>query len=215
MDMLTESEKLDVIRDCLINMKHNLAEKGAKFFNITIKEQYSDGMGSHSGKAFSTDGKNFYGFAFDDNNPFKFYISRMFIGTYIKDKGIILNIIPFDEAFMREQIVDMPLTASARTGIDKMYGHFMNIPVSVEVLPETEKISVETHLKPFVDNWEFWKSIDDIYLNRFFMSSLKADMSDYDKMNIEKSFELEKNAPIPEGFEDDGSAPEGGSRELN
>ena len=204
---LMDFDKLKLIRNCLNKMKHDLAQNGAEFFNITIEDQFNGEINSHSGKAFSTDGKNIYGFTYDDGNPFKFFISRLFAGTYVKDKGISLYIVPFDDFFMQEKITDTSLDASFRPNHTKMHGMFWNDLARVDVTPETGKVSVETHLKPFVDNWEFWKSVDEVYIDRFVALASKVDSQDANADFIEKLYEATKNENVPECFADDDSAP--------
>ncbi len=206
-DQLTVSEKLGIIDNLLENIVFDIGHKGAKFYNITIEEELVDGISSHTGKAFSTDGVNIFGFTYDDNGERSGIVSRLLSGTYIKDKGVSLYTIPFDAFFIQNNIMDTVVDATHRPDYTKMHGRFWNTLARVTITPETDVIAAETHVQPFIDCCNLWKDMDDEFTDRFMSLTTKAYQQDMNIAFINKLYDFAKDMPIPACFADDGVAP--------
>lgn len=204
---LSTSDKLQIINNLLENIIFTVTNKGAMFYNIVIEEELNVGTSKHIGKAFSTDGVNLFGFTYSQSEANGGAISRIFSGTYLKDKGISLYTIPLDKFFIDNNIMDADLDAICVPDYTKMHGRFWNCCARVDVVPEVEEITAEKHIQPFIDTFNIWKDLDDNFTDRFLSLTTKAYQQDMNVAFIHKLNTIAKDIPIPSCFSDDGNAP--------
>lgn len=203
---LSTKDKLQIIDDLLKTILYYSQIRDLKFYNITLEEQLVNGIGVHSGKAFSTDGSNIFGFTVNDIDPEK-RISRIFAGTYVEGKGVTLYAVPIEKFFIQENIMDIDIDATNRPGHTKMHGRFWRACARVGITPENSGNLYESHIQPFINSCNLWKDMDEKFTERFLLMTTKAYQQEMNKSLIDKFSEFAKDIPIPPCFADDGADP--------
>lgn len=206
---LKDFEKINIVYGFIDKITNDLAEAGAIFYDVVIEETIFGEVFRYPGKAFSIDGKNIFGFTYDENNK-KFrkdgsiIANRAFAGSYVEGKGLTAFLLPNINFYLSRDNIDLTINATNRPDRTKLHGKFWCNFVRVDIKPETEEISAETHLNPFIDHMA---SMVNVYTDKSYELALKGLSQEENLALIDKIYEQFKDIPIPSCFADDGTGP--------
>ena len=207
MSNLTKEQKIDFISFAVVDLLGQ-ATNGALLFDVAFDESIFGQMEHVEGKAFTTDGINFFGYVEDEKYPADFpsLNNRIFAGTYVYDKGMSILTLPNNETLLKNSNRNLTLTATNRENDDYMHGKsiFGVTRVKADLVENATGEDVSKVMRTFFDRLAY-------------MTSMYPDKS-YDLIQngynvnipyIEMVYDKFKNMPIPKCFADDGAPSNG------
>ncbi len=211
MELLKHQKEIEIYR-FIDKITNDIAEEGANFFDVVIEEFVGGRIYKHHGKAFSTNGNNFFGFAYDDDNKAKQDLAQhgvivansVFAGSYVHGKGLSIYFLQNNEAYLNSGVNDFSLNATHRPGRRKLHGKFWSFSSRVDIKPESGEITAETHLDPFID---LMAVLVHVYTDKTYALAAKGLSQEENVALIEKLYPKLQDAPILSVFADDGETP--------
>ena len=202
MSNLTSEQKIECLKLAVVDLLGQ-ATNGAFIFDVAFDENF-EGKTTHSdGKAFTTDGINFFGYI-DKEGPshrnFNFSNDRLFAGTYVDGKGMSISMLPFSDILL--EFADyLVLTATNKPNNEYMHGKspMGETRVKADFLENATEKDVSEVMGTFVEMFaHMTREYPDLAYDMFQKGLL------HDIPYIEMAYDKFKNRPIPKCFADDG-----------
>ena len=207
MSNLTSEQKIDFISFAVVDLLGQ-ATNGALLFDVAFDESIFGQMEHVEGKAFTTDGINFFGYIEDKKYPANFSSlnNRIFAGTYVDGKGMSVLMLPNNETLLKNSNRNLTLTATNRENDDYMHGKsiFGVTRAKADLIENSTGDDVTKVMGKFVEmlahmTREYPDKTCDLIQNGYNVNIPYIEMV-YDKF---------KNIPIPKCFADDGAPSNG------
>ena len=211
MSNLTSEQKIDYISFAVDDLLAQ-AQNGILCFDVVFDEANYFDETHFEGKAFTTDGMNFYGYTKNEkaNSPFGGSFgnvgNRLFAGTYIYDKGMTVMVIPFEESLF--EIDDLTLNVTNRPNNEYMHGKSVLglTRAKVDLIENIDEAGVTEIFKGFT---ELLAELTGRYPDIACDLIQKSQNQQEDKEMVEKLHERLKKYPVPRCFAEDGTASNG------
>ena len=207
MSNLTSEQKKDFISFAVVDLLGQ-ATNGALLFDVAFDENFEGKMSHVEGKAFTTDGINFYGYMEDEKYPASFASlnNRIFAGTYVDGKGMSVLMLPYNDILLKMSNRNLTLTATNRGNDEYMHGKsvFGLTRAKADLIENSTGDDVTKVMGKFVEmlahmTREYPDKSYDLIQNGYNVNIPYIEMV-YDKF---------KNIPIPKCFADDGAPSNG------
>ena len=207
MSNLTREQKKDYLKLAVVDLLGQ-ATNGALLFDVAFDECF-DGEITHSdGKAFTTDGINFFGYI-DKEGPshrnFEYSDDRLFAGTYVDGKGMSISMLPFSDILL-EIASFLDLTATNKPNNEYMHGKspMGETRVKADFLENATEKDVSEVMGTFV---EMLAHMTREYPDLAYDMIQKGQRCDIPY--IEMIYDKFKDIPVPKCFADDGAPSNG------
>ena len=207
MSNLTSEQKIDYISFAVVDLLGR-AKNGALLFDVAFDENFEGKMSYVEGKAFTTDGINFFGYIEDKKVPANFSSlnNRLFSGTYVDGKGMSVLMLPNNETLLKNSNRNLTLTATNRENDDYMHGRsiFGTTRVKADLVENATGEDVSKVMRTFFDRLAYMTSM---YPDKTY--DLIQNGYNVNIPYIEMAYDKFKNRPIPKCFADDGAPSNG------
>ena len=204
----SDEEKFDFIYSIVQKITDAVTEKGAYCFDVVIEDKKIGAKDIYTGKAFSLDGTDFYGFTYGGDYETLESIpqslkSAIFAGSYVDEKGLSLNFLPYHYINLGSPNTNFAMNVTNRPGKKSLYGKKQYNNVKATVIPYIEN-DVGKMVSLYLD---MLAQITSEYIDKAVLIAEKAESQDENIALINKLYEQFKGIPIPSCFTEDGAVP--------
>ena len=198
-----ENINFDIVYETVDALTMEALDKDIVCYDVSFEEIVNGENVPSSGKAFSIDGLNFFGFTHNDaetslkTKRADYSKDRVFAGSYIQDKGLSIVVMPLDKLHMQSNMQDFEFNGVYKAESQNVYGEFMGKPVKI-VLNQNKDQNSEQIL---IDYFDMLAIITKNHPNKALLIVEKILSQDSNVEIINRTVEEDKSKSISEIFE--------------